>query len=117
MSLPEMAAKFDSTCDHSGAKIKKGDMIFKVNDHWCSNQSCKNLAVATSETLETTNNDPEPQEYEKVHFEIWTFAYQAAKAIHDGNDFESLKSRNILAQVFYKKCFDAKIHGVTQKQA
>lgn len=60
--------------------------------------------------------DPKLPEYQKVHFEVWTFAYETAKEIHSGTDSESMKSRNILAQVFYKKCFDAKIHGVRQKQ-
>ena len=113
MSLPEMAAKFDSTCDHCGAKIKKGDMIFKVNDHWCSNQSCKNLAVATM--LEQERLDI--PEYEKIHDEIWEFANAKAGQVFGGSDFESKKSKSILSQVFYKKCFDAKIHGISQKQA
>ncbi len=66
--------------------------------------------------IEASTQDPELPEFAKVHHEIWTFAYEAAKAVYQGTDFDSQKNRMILAQVYYKKCFDAKIHGVMQKQ-
>lgn len=101
-----MQAKFRTICDHCKIVTKPGDEIYKVNDHWCSNQQCPNPKTI----LDSHPQDPELPEYAKLHFEIWKFAYASAEKIHTGDDFESRKSRSILAQVFYKKCFDAKIH-------
>lgn len=110
MSLLTMKSKFASICKLCKVKIQADETIYKVNEHWCSNQNCPN-----QKTVQPKIAAPDLPEYAKLHFEIWKFAYASAEKIHTGNDFESKKSRNILAQVFYKKCFDARIHGVRQK--
>ena len=40
MSVISMASRFDSTCKVCSAQIRAGDAIYKVNDHWCKDQSC-----------------------------------------------------------------------------
>ncbi len=125
MSLP---AQFNQTCKVCGTQIKKGDGIYKVNGHWCSDPACgsaaqegpgartaertdapqaktgNDAAVATATTATTAAG------YAKVHDEAWAFALGRAKGVWPGSDSDSARQRSILAQVFYKKCMDWEIH-------
>ena len=97
----QMQSKFDSTCKHCGVTIKQGDTIQKVGDHWCKNSNCPNPP-----------KDAVPRgDYQDKHAEIWEFAVQQAYKVLPESD---KVGRNILAQVFYKKCFDYVIHSKQQ---
>ena len=117
MSLP---AQFDQTCRVCGIQIRKGDGIYKVNGHWCSDPACGSAAQegpgARTEKADAlaaragrNATATAAAEYATIHDEAWAFALDRAKGIWPGSDSDSLRQRSILAQVFYKKCMDWKI--------
>ena len=112
--LVKIKAKYPGKCTTCGTTINKDDEIYKVDgsNDWCKNvESCPLFGNLKKETQRSTkmSNENAP-EWQKTHDEIWAFALESAKAacMNAGSD---PKQEMILAQVFYKKCMDAKIHG------
>lgn len=104
----DKTAGFDSECPKCHTAIKKGDKIYKVDDHWCINQTCPK-----------TQSDLNLPDYAKVHSEIWQFAQLESEKVHpikENEDSNAKKDRGILTQVIYKKCMDYVIHAKSESQ-
>lgn len=55
--MQSMKSKFDSTCGTCKTKIKQGETIYKVNDHWCKNQKCGQNTPPTESKVDSKTND------------------------------------------------------------
>ena len=111
-----LESKFSGKCKFCHASWNAGDKIHKNPGwtNWCSNENCiqNNEPPKTDDSIITATSTIEAvsDEYKSVHDEVWEFALSKAEKIYPNKHDTTQKM--ILAQVFYKKCFDCKIHGV-----
>ena len=104
-----LQSKFSGQCKFCNISWNVGDLVYKNPGwkNWCSNKDCKQDLEEKGQNPWDSNTIPS---YQKVHDEVWEFALSKAEKIYPNKHDTTQKM--ILAQVFYKKCFDCKIHGV-----
>ena len=59
--MQSMKSKFESTCKVCGTKIKTGETIYKLNDHWCKNLDCGSEKIPKVKPKDQSTLEQKPQ--------------------------------------------------------